>query len=246
MKKICILLGLLVLIAANRAYTLDVTFGQKVNNVWQPVPNGGTINLSCKLDNVIDEYIRVVNNTTQTFCLYMSKSYVQKQATPFSDAFCWDKCYSQYIYKSDGCLSFTPNQSRDMDFHALYDPQKNLGETILKYTFWVNGTAGDSSYVIVHFLSQPLGIVEQDKAPAITLSPNPCSGNAVFTIDGEVQARGKIIIFDLLGQRLLSLDIPAGQTEFTADLSSLGNGVYIYYPELTGTAGCAKKLIIKK
>ena len=189
MKKICILLSLLAFAIVHQGYALDVTFGQKVNNVWQPIPNGGTINLSCKQNYVIDEYVRVQNNTTLTFCLYMSKSYVQKQATSFTDGFCWDKCYGQYIYKSDGCLSFTPNQARDMDFHALYDPQKNVGETIIKYTFWVSGSAGDSSFVIIHLISQPLGISSTEEAPAIGMSPNPCHGKACSPSTGQAQSR---------------------------------------------------------
>ncbi|MCX6284596.1 MAG: hypothetical protein NTW31_10220 [Bacteroidetes bacterium] len=246
MKKTCILFTLLSLVIVHQVHALDVTFGQKVNNVWQPIPNGGTISLSCKQNYVIDEYIRVQNNTTLTFCLYMSKSYVQKQATSFTDAFCWDKCYSQYIYKSDGCLSFTPGQARDMDFHALYDPQKNVGETIIKYTFWVNGSAGDSSFVIIHLISQPLGIGEPEEVPAISLSPNPCSGKVVFALGSAGSGQGRIIISDLLGKRVLSLGIPVGATEVTADLSSLCDGVYIYFQETAGLMGCSKKLLIRK
>ena len=246
MKKIYILFLLLAVGAAGRVCALDVSFAYKSGDSWKPVPSGGSVNFSCKSTYVIDEYIRVQNNTTRTFCTWLVKSYAQKMPSPFKDEFCWDKCYGQGTLKSDACLQFTPGQIRELDFHLFYNPNKALGETIIKYTFWNTNEVGDSAFIIVHYVSSLTGIEDDVKIPSLLANPNPCSGNTVFSFESSAPGQQRIIISDLLGSRLLAFDVPAGETEVRADLSSLSAGLYIYFTESAGVIGRARKLVVKK
>ena len=246
MKKMYILFCLLALYAVSSVYALDLSFAYKSGSSWQPVPSGGTVIFSCKSTYVIDEYIRIQNNTSRTFCTWLVKSYAQKMSSPFKDIFCWDHCYNQNDLKSQACLQFIPGQIREEDFHLNYNPYKAQGETVIKYTFWNTNEVGDSAFIIVHYVSSLTGIEDDVKIPNLLASPNPCSGNTVFTLDGNPTGQEKIIISDLLGSRLLTLEIPTGETEVRADLSSLAAGLYIYFTESAGVIGRARKLVVKK
>ena len=237
---------LFVLYNTSNAFGLDVSFAQKINNVWQPVPNGGSITLYCELNYIIDEYIGVKNNTSGPLCLWMSKSYAQKQSTPFKDLFCWDKCYDMGVTKSDACLKYNSQEIRYIDLHISYNPLGKAGETIIKYTFWATGSVGDSSFIIVHLVSLPLGVEMTGQLPDLSLCPNPCDGKAVVTAGNAGWEEARIYISDMAGRRLMAVDIPKGQTETRADLSALREGMYLYYSEINGVIGKTHKLIIKK
>ena len=246
MKKIFIFLALLACCTANKGYSLDLTFAQKVGANWVTVPSGGSVTLTCKQNYLIDEYLGVTNNTTQTYCIWMGKSYGQKQASPFFDTFCWDKCYNQYETKSVACLKYNPGQTKYSDFRIEYDPQNNLGETVVRYTFWPTDAPGDSAWITVHLVSQSAGINEPSGAPALSVSPNPCSGEAVFSLANTGSAQGKIVIIDLLGNNIKAIELPAGTTQLKTDLSAFTAGIYLYYFQNAYLAGKPKKLIIEK
>lgn len=230
----------------NDATSLDLGFSYQSGGVWYPVQSGSTITYNCKSTYVIDEYIKVQNNTTLTFCTWLVKSYAQKAPSTFKDEFCWDKCYGQGTLKSDACLQFKPGQVRELDFHLMYNPYKVIGETVIKYTFWNTNVVGDSAYIIVRYVSSSTGIDDRNKFQSLTASPNPCSGTTVFTLDGAAGLQDKIILSDLLGSRLLTLEIPEGETEVRADLSGFSAGLYIYFTESAGVIGRARKLVVKK
>ncbi|MEI6888782.1 MAG: T9SS type A sorting domain-containing protein [Bacteroidales bacterium] len=246
MKKIVIILWLLACAAANNVSALDLTFAQKVGGNWVPVPSGGSVTLTCKQNYLIDEYLGVTNNTTQTYCIWMGKSYGQKQASPFFDTFCWDKCYNQNETKSVACLKYNPGQTKYSDFRIEYDPQGNLGETVIRYTFWPTDAPGDSAWITVHLVSQSAGINEAGETPSLTVSPNPCFGEAVFSFANAGAGPGNIIIADLLGNKLKTIEVAPGPTRVKADLSALAAGVYLYYFQIANRTGKPGKLIIDK
>jgi hypothetical protein len=245
MKKIGILLILITGLFLQEVRSLDFGIAYKANGVWNNVPNGGSIVFTCKKSAFIDQYLKVKNNTAGSLCVNMCKSYAQKSANPFNDEFCWDRCYPQQITKSEGCLPFTAGQQDTLHCHLTYTPQGSLGETVIKYTFWVNGTAGDSVSVIVHFNSTETGINDLPVATA-TASPNPCGGNCVFSFESLQGEAGKLVISNILGNKMLELELSPGQNQITADLSFLPEGVYLYRYERSGAAGKAKKLVIRK
>lgn len=246
MKKIFILFCVFFIYQVNDATSLDLGFSYQSGGVWHPVQSGATVIFNCKSSYVIDEYIKVQNNTTQTFCTWLVKSYAQKAPANFKDEFCWDKCYGQGTLKSDACLQFTPGQVRELDFHLYYNPYKASGETVIKYTFWNTNVVGDSAYIIVHYVASASGLDDKSRIPNLIATPNPCSGNVVFTLESNAGTQEKIIVCDLLGSRLLSFEIPEGETEIKADLSRLSAGLYIYFTEGSGVMGRARKLVVKK
>lgn len=245
MKKKGLLLIIIAGMLANVTLALDLSFSKKENGVWKTVPNGGTITFSCIKSGIIDEYLGVKNNTTANICIAMCKSYAVKSPKPFVDEFCWDRCYPQQITKSDGCLPFKPGMEDNLHFHLAYTPKGESGETVIKYTFWTDGTSGDSAFIVVHFVSSTTGINNEANPPIASVSPNPCRDVAVFTFENCNQA-GRIIISDILGNRLSSLEIFPGQKELRTDLSFLPDGVYLYQTEIAGIIGRAKKLVIRK
>lgn len=76
--------------------------------------------------------------------------------------------------------------------------------------------------------------------------PNPFSQTSVIKVDLTEKASLKLVVTNLLGQRVLQIergDVPAGTYQFDIDGSKLGNGVY-FYTVFTGKESVSRKMVV--
>lgn len=244
MKKIfipCILL--FCLLAANRSSAINFTFLQKIGTQWQPIQNN-TLYLYCRQDSTIEQYIGVQNSSGQKLCMYMGKAYIQQPSTTFDDGFCWDNCYPKKTMVSVGCLNFDIGQIIYNNFHITFDPGGYACETIIKYSVWPKNVT-DSASLIVHYVSQPMGISEAKSSLNAFARPNPTQGFVTFSLRGNTCSAGQIIITDLLGRIVRTIPYSPGQQEVMVNLADLPKGIYLFCPESQNAAGHVGKVVVE-
>ena len=244
MKKLLILFILLLFAGTDLAYAIDISFAQKISGVWQTVPSGSTIYVSCRQDSAIDTYFGVKNNTSQALCIWMMKAYIQQPLDTFNDVFCWDNCYPKQTKKSAGCITYNSGQARYMDFRVEFNPIGKPCECIMKYSFWPTGIA-DTAWVIVHFVSRPLGIENPQYPSYAEALPNPSNGKLSFSAPGSSNSLSYIIVTDILGKRVKTIGISPGANQVNADLTELPDGIYLYFIQSQNKTGIVRKLVLR-
>lgn len=243
MKKI-ITLFIFLLFAGVDLHAIDISFYQKISGVWQTVPSGSTLYLYCRQDSAIDTYFGVKNNTSQSLCIWMMKAYVQQPLDTFNDVFCWDNCYPKKTKKSAGCITYNSGQARYMDCRLEFDPIGKPCECVMKYSFWPTGLA-DSAWIIVHFVSKPLGVENPLYQADVVVLPNPSDGKISFSVPGGSELPSSIIVTDILGRQVKTIGISPGADQVSADLSELPDGIFLYFIQSKNRTGIIKKLIIR-
>lgn len=89
-----------------------------------------------------------------------------------------------------------------------------------------------------------LASVEEQKIDNFELYPNPTTGKLTLNLK-QLFVDGHVEIFSLLGERMLSQSLVAGQTEYELDLSDLNNGMYLV--RITGQGqSLTKKVMISQ
>ncbi|MEP6796149.1 MAG: T9SS type A sorting domain-containing protein [Saprospiraceae bacterium] len=83
-------------------------------------------------------------------------------------------------------------------------------------------TDGDSTFNFFHTITGTHDVPTDDLN--ITVSPNPSNGK--FTINSEDAMQG-LVVYNLLGERLFSVDVARGQTSAEINLADYGKGIYL-------------------
>jgi len=102
----------------------------------------------------------------------------------------------------------------------------------------VSGGHGDTDFWIVKLSSPSVGTEEADQATALTLFPNPVSGNIHLIL----QEPAEINIFNIQGQELMSFKAEAGEANINS--SSFSSG--IYFINVKTSKGAIIKKFIKE
>ena len=247
MKKSTFFLIAVLLTVSWAARADSFTFAQKVNGNWQPVPSGSQITYNISTATILMEYVGVTNTANAVRNVNLLKVYVKKATNPFLDGFCWGpRCYDNGETRSAVPLKLNPNATVYDQFQIHYDPKYKSDETVIKYSIWSNEIGTDTAFIIVHIVSSATGIETGNNRILSDVSPNPCSNKAIFCLSSPDDQSGKIVICNLMGERIKELGVLPGQTEVNADLSGLPEGIYLYFIESGKTGIRAKKLVIRR
>ncbi|MBS1560677.1 MAG: DUF4397 domain-containing protein [Bacteroidetes bacterium] len=103
---------------------------------------------------------------------------------------------------------------------GFLDPQANHQGP--SFGLWCVLPAGGALVELPRIVSS----VADDAAPPFLLAPNPCS---TFVRMRSAMPCKRVVIYDLLGQAVLSREVPEGGDEWTVDTTPLAPGTYTVY-----------------
>lgn len=115
------------------------------------------------------------------------------------------------------------------------------GLTAGTYTVCVTDARGCLS--CTSYTLSPTGINEASTQDIdFTVSPNPSNGK--FIVQSPVLNRVSVVeIYNMLGEKVFSQQIPANNTSFPVDISGLGKGVYIFTIKTAAQTGLKKVVV---
>lgn len=92
------------------------------------------------------------------------------------------------------------------------------------------------------------GLNKSDGTFHVSASPNPFNGNTTVVINSPALVRGSVTVFDVLGRYVMQLNngfVPAGETRFSVDASTLPTGVYFVVVRAGDFSAHCKMLFLK-
>jgi hypothetical protein len=167
--------------------------------------------------------------------------------------FCWGVCY---IPQASGAIpTWVSQHPIDMqpggtvnDFAAYYEPTGQAGTAMFRYVWFPTNDPGspDSVWVDIQFGGQ-VGMDEQAAAVRnMSLFPNPSAG-ADITITYQLDQPGSgvdLVVYDLLGQRVLSRSLGMHQDRVVLGAGRLSPGVYFVNVERNGRMLATRRLVV--
>ncbi len=169
--------------------------------------------------------------------------------TGTENSFCWaGNCFPSYVDSATTNLVIPGGQSsKDGDFSGHYVAKEKFGISKVKYTFYDIGNPDVNVSVVVKFKYSPVG-VDENAFNGVSFSnayPNPAANrvNIDYSLANAKSASVKII--NLLGSVVKSVNLPAGSSKVSMDVSDLNQGVYFYSIVVDGNIIKTKKLIVK-
>lgn len=98
----------------------------------------------------------------------------------------------------------------------------------------------DSQEYDDQLLCLPHGIVVrsalQEEPPAVTVVPNPTRDRAALVLDEPLEEAGLLVLYNLAGQEVLRVEVPAGEPRTEFATGNLAAGVYQYRVQQGGGA----------
>lgn len=163
--------------------------------------------------------------------------------------FCWGLCYPPNVDTS-GQYVFIPagGHSEDEIFSGHYNPLGNVGNSMIKYTFYNMTNPGEAVSVICKYVATPNGIAEEAMKGGFlsNVYPNPASHS--INIDYQLTSKvkeGRVRIINLTGAVVKEESIEPGTTSMKMDVSNLNDGLYFYSVIINGDVYQTKKMVIQ-
>ncbi|MCF8330990.1 MAG: T9SS type A sorting domain-containing protein [Bacteroidales bacterium] len=242
MKKIILTLSFLIsAIAFISAQSLSLWHQQN------EIINGDEITIfgDSTSTNTIYAYVDVKNNTNSDVDVKVKKvemSLVQGS----QNFFCWQQCYTPATYVSPVSVTIPANTTTD-DFDGEYMPKGNLGESKIKYVFFLENDTTDSAAVIVNYMATPVGIEQEQFKPELSDAfPNPANEKVSFKYDLRSNtSNAKVILRNMIGSVVKEIRLTNNSGEVSIDTYELNEGVYFYSYILEDKVHITKKLVIQ-
>ena len=123
------------------------------------------------------------------------------------------------------------------------------------HTYFISGTyaiilviTDAAGCVNTFILSIPLncttGIEEASNSPSVSISQNPFTAQATFTLSKDVK-NGEVKIYNVLGKEVMRSVIPSGAKNLLIERGNLSSGVYFYTITSEEKSIATGKLIIQ-
>jgi len=161
-----------------------------------------------------------------------------------SNYFCWDLCYGNDVDWSLGGWEVQPGAvNQDFSGHVYSTGNANSCLDSIRYTFYVNNNASDSTSVVVKFQSSPTFGLNEFKAQASSAYPNPAKNYFFVELAKQPKANTTIDLYNLLGSKVRSISARSNKVEI--NVSDLKSGIYLYTISENGHAVETKKIVVK-
>jgi hypothetical protein len=210
--------------------------------------NGTTITLSTSDINtaIMDEYLRVKNNTEQDLNLYVRRI-INSEVNSSSNSFCFGVlCYNEHTDTSTTAVLLVPGH--DTTFSGDYLPNLHSGLTSITYEFYDirNPEAPVTAQVTVNYHLSPLNVGNELKAFDISEAfPNPASGSTSFEYNIPLGIKGTIVLRNLIGTVVREVELEKQEGKELINTSDLKDGIYFYSVFLNNKIELTRKLIIR-
>jgi hypothetical protein len=147
-----------------------------------------------------------------------------------SGSICWaGYCYPPEISESLYPLKLDSGESATGCF-AHFSQQGNIGESIIRWTYFISDIPDDSVCVTVNYQVWPAGTGNlSEKAGMFSLPyPNPAGQQVNIRRHGSIDGEFTLTVFDPVGRMVFKDSFPAGTPVFSLHTGSLPSGVYRY------------------
>jgi hypothetical protein len=241
-----LLLILIPLLAASTSYgqsfkSINVP-GQIID--VDPIPNLGTAE-----EGEYTLYFRIVNLTNDTLRLAANRS-VYDMTAGHGSFFCWDFCYDSTGTTSVDPIAIAPNDTTRFAQYIVFRPNGIDGYSEVTMDFININDGNDAISITYQYSVGGVMSIEQKINPGTALSrpyPNPASDRV--NIDYDLPAgieRAQISIFNLIGQKMKTVDLQGIAGTANIETSQLRSGIYFMYLMVDGKDITSRKLVITK
>jgi len=242
MKKIALIATLLV-ITGGMGFAQSLELYETVGGQDVRRQNGELLTKNVDTKEAFTFGMKVKNVNTGSLNVYCKKVYLLILQGS-NNSFCWDVCYVPKVMVSTNPI-LMKSQEVVNRFDGTYDSYGYSGESRIRYVWFDGANPNDSVCVETKYLSRPMGVDE----PTLTsgemfASPNP-AGNYVKLSWKPSGLPGKLILHDLLGNKILEIVMEDSAKEITLNTTDYPDGLYFCIFESEGQARVAKKLIIR-
>ncbi len=213
-----------------------------------PIAPGSTVLVvGDPMDPTIMAHIDVTNNASSTLSVKVFRRIISV-VPGTSNYFCWGACFDPSTDTSLTQLPIEPGATNS-EFSGDYEPLEQIGSSIITYVFYDAENIADSVSVTVEFKASPEGIAE-DLTSKISFSnpyPNPANKVAYFDYVMPVEVnQAKIVISNLLGAVVETINVPANDNRVEINTNSLQNGLYICSLEVQNSVVITRKLVVNR
>lgn len=246
MRKYIALLAFL-LLNGSILIAQEYEFYEYVSGAWTRIPNGATITRSCKADSDegVNEFFGVRNVATETRNVWARRQ--TRTRLPGSlDSYCWNGCMNPEDSLSVKSLKMEPGKMVTNQFDIHFRPNNVAGSTTISYSFFDRTALADSAYMVIKYVSQSVGIDDAyELSRPLSTSPNPADSWVRFRGISR-QFSGKLVLTNLLGQRIKEIAVPENSTDLKISTATMTEGIYFYFLETGSSKGAVGKLIVKR
>lgn len=217
---------------------------------YQHVGNGETILKygDASSAEIVIDHLKVRNNTDKAMSIMVKREQIEMQEGTVSQ-FCWGLCFAPGTEVSpDPRLIMAQSTSELFEFSGHYIPDGNIGESLIRYTFFKESDPDVSVSITVKFLATPTGITNETLVKDVIsdLYPNPANNSV--TLDYEFTqdvTDASIKIYNLLGAEVKNAQLENSGNKIKLDISDLDKGIYFYSIYINGDTYRTKKLIVQ-
>lgn len=152
--------------------------------------------------------------------------------------FSWKSTYSPAVSVDTAGILVYPNTSITNKFKAIYRPNGNVGESVVRYVFYNKFDTNDSSYVTVHYNAIQNGTIQYFETN-FSVYPNPTSDYINIT---GLENVSRIAICNLRGEKVMENTLTEGMP--VLQVATLSKG--IYYLSIQNKKGTFVRTFVKQ
>jgi len=221
-----------------------------LSNAAGPIePNSTIIQAGTPDSTELVTYLNVINSGGRAARIVCKKSEIGLMEDT-EVTFCFGGiCYFYTTEVSDPSDPIEPGDSIT-DFSGHYNRSDwepiPSGESVVRWTFFVNGDENDSVSVTIKYTTYPLGI-EKPIAFQGSLSsgyPNPANENVTFHYMAPTGLQGNLMIRNLVGSAVKDVMLPSSDGKITIPTADLPGGIYFCSLMVDGKVLATKKLMV--
>ncbi len=169
-----------------------------------------------------------------------------------SNSFCWaGNCYPTTVNISTSTQFLNPADTastRFLDpFKGDYYPNGNLGNSLIKYTFYDTTRTWDSASVYVLYKSTATTIAQLADSQTTFSAPYPNPANSTVNFNYSLASgvsTASMKIFNLLGECIQTLPLNTNKTKTALNVQSIPSGIYVCEIETNGCKPAYQKMIV--
>lgn len=245
MKKLSLLAALILLagIGFAQSFVLSNSHGEiPANSAFVQVGTPDSVELVTYLN------VKNVSGVTKDV---LCKKVEIKMLDSTEVSMCWaGGCYGTGTFVSPNAASMAAG-SMNTEFSGHYTQSAfthfQSGESIIRWVFFDRANPNDSASVTVKYTTYPAAIAEnsmqQASLSALYPNPAPVTATCSYTIPGG--AFGQIVVRDMLGSVVRSIDLSSGSGKATVNTVSLADGIYFCSLLVDGKVSQTKKMVVR-
>lgn len=209
---------------------------------------GDTIHVFIANDDAVETHVFIKNTSSNSIDVLVKKEIIELLPAAYS-TFCWGQCFAPHVIISPNAITLASNTINTNGFYSDYSAMGEDGVSVIRFAFYDENNTNDSNHVYIKYYSSPTSINEKLNTISEISNPypNPVVNNTSFNYSLAHSVKdAKIVIMSITGQIVQEINLQAGSSKVTVNLSQHSNGVYFYSLIADNKTVSTRKLIIQK